>query len=42
MDDWLVWHITLLGIPFQNWTVVTVALILIAALIKLGESSRRG
>jgi hypothetical protein len=37
MDDWLVRHITLLGIPFQNWMVVTLMLILIASLIKVGE-----
>jgi hypothetical protein len=37
MDDWLVGHITLLSIPFQNWMVVTLMLILIASLINLGE-----
>jgi hypothetical protein len=37
MDDWLVRHVTLLGIPFQNWMVVTLVLILIASLIDLGE-----
>jgi hypothetical protein len=37
MDDWLVRHITLLSIPFQNWMVVTLVLILIASLIRLGE-----
>jgi hypothetical protein len=37
MDDWLVRHITLLSIPFQNWMVVTLVLILIASLISLGE-----
>jgi hypothetical protein len=42
MDDWLARHIMLLGIQFQNWMVVTLALILIAALIKLGETSRGG
>ena len=42
MDDWLVRQITLAGIPFQNWMVVTLVLVLVAALIRLGESSRRG
>jgi hypothetical protein len=37
MNDWLVKPITLLGIPFQNWMVVTLMLILIASLINLGE-----
>ena len=37
MDDWLVRHITLLSIPFQNWMVVSLVLILIASLINLGE-----
>jgi hypothetical protein len=37
MDDGLVKHITLLSIPFQNWMVVTLLLILIASLINLGE-----
>jgi len=37
MDDWLVRHITLLSIPFQNWMVVTLVLILIGSLINLGE-----
>jgi hypothetical protein len=37
MDDWLVRHITLLSIPFQNWMVLTLVLILIASLINLGE-----
>jgi hypothetical protein len=40
MDDWLVRQVTLLGIPFQNWMVVTLALILIAALINISEKSR--
>ena len=38
MDDWLLKQVTLLGIPFQNWMVVTLALILIAMLINKGES----
>ena len=42
MDDWLARHIMLLGIQLQNWMVVALALILVAALIKLGETSRRG
>jgi hypothetical protein len=37
MNDWLVRHITLLGIPFQNWMVVTLVLILIASPINPGE-----
>jgi len=37
VDDWLVRHVTLLSIPFQNWVVVTLVLILIASLINLGE-----
>jgi hypothetical protein len=41
MNDWLVRHITLLGIPFQNWMVVTLMLILIASLINLGEKRYR-
>ena len=37
MDDWLTRQVTLVGIPFQNWMVVTLALVLIVALINLGE-----
>lgn len=37
VDDWLTRQVTLLGIPFQNWMVVTFALVLIAALINIGE-----
>jgi hypothetical protein len=37
MNDWLARHITLLGVPFQNWMVVTLMLILIASLINLGK-----
>ena len=37
MSDWLTEQITFLGIPFQNWMVVALALILIATLINLGE-----
>ena len=40
MDDWLVRQITFLSIPFQNWVVVTLVLILIASLINQGEKSR--
>jgi hypothetical protein len=39
MDDWLVRQVTLLGIPFQQWMVVTFALILVASLINIGEHS---
>ncbi len=43
MDDWLARQFTtLLGIPFYNWMLVTFALILIAALINLGENKRGG
>ena len=37
MDDWLVRQITFLGMPFQNWMVVTFALILIAAFLNVAE-----
>ena len=37
VDDWLLRWVNLMGIPFQNWMVVTLALILIAALINRGE-----
>jgi drug/metabolite transporter (DMT)-like permease len=37
VDDWLVRHVTLLGIPFQNWMIIAFALILIGVLINLGE-----
>jgi hypothetical protein len=37
MHDWLTDRFTLLGIPFQNWMVVALALILIAAIINIGE-----
>jgi hypothetical protein len=39
VDDWLVRQVTLVGIPFQNWMIVAVALILIAALINIAESN---
>ena len=42
MDDWLTGQVSLLGIPFYNWMVVTLALVLIAALINLGETNRGG
>lgn len=42
MDDWLIRQITVLGVPFQNWMVVTFTLILIAALINLGENNEGG
>ncbi|WP_276328138.1 hypothetical protein [Bradyrhizobium erythrophlei] len=38
MDDWLIDQVTLIGIPFQNWMMVTFVLILIAALINVGET----
>lgn len=37
MEDWLTRQVTLLGIPFENWMVVTLALMLIAAFINIGE-----
>jgi hypothetical protein len=37
VDDWLGKQFTLLGIPFQNWMVVTLAIIVIAVLIVKGE-----
>jgi hypothetical protein len=37
MDSWLAAQSTLLGIPFQNWMVVTLVLALIAALINVWE-----
>jgi hypothetical protein len=37
VDNWLVTQVTLFGIQFQNWMVVTFALILIATLVNLGE-----
>jgi len=35
--DWLVKQFTILGIPFQNWMVVALAMIIIAVLIAKGE-----
>jgi hypothetical protein len=37
VDDWLVKQVTLLGIPFENWMVVALALMLIAVIINIGE-----
>jgi hypothetical protein len=37
LDDWLLGHVTFLGIPFENWMVVTLVLALIAALINAAE-----
>ena len=37
MHDWLTEQVTFLGIPFQNWMIVTLALMLIALLINMGE-----
>jgi hypothetical protein len=33
MGDWLAEHFTLLGVPFQNWMVVAVAIILVGAVV---------
>jgi hypothetical protein len=38
VDDWLVRHVTLLGIPCQNWMIVAFALVLVAVLINIVES----
>jgi hypothetical protein len=35
--DWLTDRFELLGIPFQNWMVVVLAIIVIALLINGGE-----
>jgi hypothetical protein len=37
MDDWLEVQFTFLNIPLQNWMVVSLALILIAALITIWD-----
>jgi hypothetical protein len=37
LRDWLTEQVTFLGIPFQNWMIIVFALILVAALINLGE-----
>jgi len=37
VDDWLVMQVTLLGIPFQNWMFVALAIIVVAVLIPKGE-----
>jgi hypothetical protein len=37
LHDWLTEQVTFLGIPFQNWMVVALALILIAIIINPGE-----
>jgi hypothetical protein len=37
VDDWLVTQGTYLGIPFQNWMVVSLALVLAAVLIAVWE-----
>ena len=33
MGDWLAEHFTLLGVPFQNWMVVAIAIILVGAFV---------
>jgi hypothetical protein len=38
-EEWLVERFTLLGVSFQNWMVVTLAMIVIAVLIWKGENS---
>jgi hypothetical protein len=37
LHGWLTERFTLLGIPFQNWMVIALALIIIAVLIAKGE-----
>jgi hypothetical protein len=37
LRDWLTEQVTFLGIPFQNWMIVTLALMLIALLINMEE-----
>jgi hypothetical protein len=37
MDNWLMKQVTLIGMPMQNWMVVTLALILVATLINIAE-----
>jgi hypothetical protein len=37
LHDGLTEQVTFLGIPFQNWMVVALALILIAIIINRGE-----
>jgi hypothetical protein len=41
VNDWLENQVTFLGIPFQNWMLVTVALVLVATLINIGERGQR-
>jgi len=38
MGVWMAEQFTLLGLPFQNWMIVTVAMIVIAALISKIEN----
>jgi len=38
MGDWLAEQFTLMGLTFQNWMIVTVTLIVIAALISTMEN----
>ena len=40
MSDWLVEQFTLLGLTFQNWMIVGLAMIVIAALISRMEDGR--
>jgi hypothetical protein len=37
-EEWLVERFTLLGVSFQNWMVVALAMIVIAVLIWKGEN----
>jgi len=33
VSDWLVEHFTLLGVTFQNWMILALAIILVGALV---------
>jgi hypothetical protein len=35
MDDWLVRHITVFGVPAQNWMLLVLAIILIGRAVAL-------
>lgn len=37
VEDWLIKPIMLVGVPLQNWMIVTFTLMLIAALINVSE-----
>jgi hypothetical protein len=35
MSDWLVRHITVLGVPAQNWMLLVIAILLIGTAVSL-------